>query len=224
MSIVPEPPAVEIDLTSQAFKQDPFPTLARMRELGPVIRVRIPLFGKVWMATTYDAVNDLLRDHHRFVQNPAAAGNRWMGAILRWLPRSLKPLATNMLLRDPPDHRRLRSLVDQAFQRQSVEALRPRLEALADEALDRLAARGGPLARRRRSAGPFRPPVPAGGHLRDARPAAGGPAEVHALGLALLHGDQLPGDLLGPRYRRAASCCSTSATSSAASPCSRAAG
>src|SRR4051794_31333219 len=140
MSIDLEPPAVEIDLTSQAFKRDPFPTLARMRELGPVIRVRIPLFGKVWMATTYDAVNDLLRDHHRFVQSPATAGNRGMGAIVRWLPRSLKPLAMNMLLRDPPDHRRLRSLVDQAFRRQSVESLRPRLEALADEALDRLAA------------------------------------------------------------------------------------
>jgi cytochrome P450 len=62
-----------------------------------------------------------------------------MRTILRWLPRNLKPLATHMLLRDPPDHRRLRSLVDQAFQRQSVEALRPRLETLADEALDHLA-------------------------------------------------------------------------------------
>src|SRR4051794_12356257 len=93
MSIDLEPPAVEIDLTSQAFKRDPFPTLARMRDLGPVIRVRVPLFGKVWMATTYDAVNDLLRDHHRFVQSPATAGNRWMGAIVRWLPGSLKPLA-----------------------------------------------------------------------------------------------------------------------------------
>ncbi|MEX2121348.1 MAG: cytochrome P450 [Pirellulales bacterium] len=139
MSIASEPPALEFDLCSQAFKQNPFPTLAAMRELGPVIRVRFPLFGKVWMATTYDAVNDLLRDHHRFVQNPTAAGNRWMGTIVRWLPRNLKPLATNMLLRDPPDHRRLRGLVDQAFQRQSVEALRPRLEALADEALDGLA-------------------------------------------------------------------------------------
>jgi cytochrome P450 len=37
-----------------------------------------------------------------------------------------------------PDHRRLRRLVEQAFQRQSVEALRPRLVALADDALDRL--------------------------------------------------------------------------------------
>src|SRR4051794_32622411 len=90
MSIELEPPAVEIDLMSQAFKRDPSPTLARMRELGPVIRVRIPLLGKVWMATTYDAVNDLLRDHHRFVQSPATAGNRGMGAIIRWLPRGLK--------------------------------------------------------------------------------------------------------------------------------------
>jgi len=139
MTSTQEPLAQAIDIGSQAFKQNPFPTLTRMRELGPVIRVRFPLVGKVWMATTYEAVNDLLRDHQQFVQSPTAAGNRWMGTILRWLPRTLKPLATHMLLRDPPDHRRLRSLVDQAFQRQSVEALRPRLETLADEALDRLA-------------------------------------------------------------------------------------
>ena len=124
----------------QAFKENPFPTLAQMRDAGPVIRVRFPLFGKVWMATTYEAVNDLLRDHHQFVQNPTSAGNSWMKTLLRWLPRTLKPLATNMLLRDPPDHRRLRSLVDQAFQRHSIEALRPRIEMLADEALDRLAS------------------------------------------------------------------------------------
>jgi cytochrome P450 len=137
---------VPFDLCSQAFKQNPFPTLAELRQRGPVVRVHFPFFGKVWMATTYQAVNDLLRDHHRFVQNPATAGNRWMGAIVRWLPRTLRPLATNMLLRDPPDHRRLRSLVDQAFLRQSIEALRPRLEALADEALDRFASQAAGAA------------------------------------------------------------------------------
>jgi cytochrome P450 len=133
-----EPPVLRFDVTSQAFKHNPFPTLAQMRAAGPVIRVRLPILGATWMATTYDAVNDLLREHHRFLQNPAAAGHRWMGAIVRWLPRSLKPLTAQMLIRDEPDHRRLRSLVDQAFQRQSVEALRPRLTALADEMLDRL--------------------------------------------------------------------------------------
>jgi len=146
MTIGAESAALAIDFTSQAFKANPFPELARLREAGPLVRVRFPLFGKVWMATTYEAVSDLLRDHHRFVQNPSAAGNPWMRTLIRWLPRALKPLAANMLLRDPPDHRRLRSLVDLAFVRHSIEALEPRLVALADEALDHLeaeAARGG---------------------------------------------------------------------------------
>ncbi|HUE70145.1 MAG TPA: cytochrome P450 [Pirellulaceae bacterium] len=111
-----------------------------MREAGPVIRIRFPLFGKVWMATNYEAVSDLLRDHRSFIQNPTSAGNPWMKTLLRWLPGTLKPLATNMLLRDPPDHRRLRSLVEQAFLRHSIEALLPRVEVLADEALNHLAS------------------------------------------------------------------------------------
>jgi cytochrome P450 len=135
-----EPPVVRFDFQSQAFKQNPFPTLARLREHGPLVRTRMPLFGEMWLATTYESVNELLRDHHRFIQNPVAAGNKMLPGIFRWLPRSVQPLTTNMLLRDPPDHRRLRSLVDQAFLRQSIEALRPRLQILADEALDAMQA------------------------------------------------------------------------------------
>ena len=90
-------PVLRADLSSQAFKRDPFPTLARMRELGPVIRARLSLFGRVWLATTYDAVHELLHDHHRFGTSPAAAGNRGMAALLRWLPRTLQPLTTNSL-------------------------------------------------------------------------------------------------------------------------------
>jgi cytochrome P450 len=139
MPTLTPPSPLQIDFLAPEFKRNPFPMLARLRDAGPVVRVRFPLFGPVWMATTYDAVNDLLRDHQRFVQSPITAGNTWMGRIVRWLPGALKPLATNMLLRDPPDHRRLRSLVDQAFRRHSIESLRPRLEVLADEALDHLA-------------------------------------------------------------------------------------
>ena len=32
--------------------------------------------------TTYDAVSDLLRDHHRFLQNPAGAGHRGMSLLM----------------------------------------------------------------------------------------------------------------------------------------------
>jgi cytochrome P450 len=133
-------PTVSFDWLSRDFKENPFPTLARLREAGPLIRTRLPILGKAWLATTFESVNELLRDHHRFVQSPITAGNRWMAGIMSWLPRSLRPLTTNMLVRDPPDHRRLRSLVDQAFQRHSIESLRPRIEQLADDALDAFAA------------------------------------------------------------------------------------
>src|SRR5262245_41874133 len=73
LHLAAEPPLVQLDLTSQAFKHDPFPTLAKLRAAGPLVRLRLPLFGKVRVATTYDAVNDLLRDHQRFVVNPVAA-------------------------------------------------------------------------------------------------------------------------------------------------------
>lgn len=137
----------DFGFATQAFKQNPFPTLSRLVAAGPFIRTRFPMFGNVWMATSYEAVSELLRRHELFLINPAAAGNRWMKAILHWLPRSLKPIATNMLLRDEPDHRRLRRLVERAFQIRTVEAMRPRLEALADEALDRLAQRAAAAPR-----------------------------------------------------------------------------
>jgi cytochrome P450 PksS len=56
------------------------------------------------------------------------------------MPRTLRVLGENMLGYDDPDHRRLRKLVDQAFNRQSVEGLRGRIGHLCDGLLDRLAS------------------------------------------------------------------------------------
>ena len=43
---------------------------------------------------------------------------------------------------DPPDHDRLRRLVQKAFTPKTVENLRPEVERLVDEALDAVVARG----------------------------------------------------------------------------------
>src|SRR5947209_1091710 len=137
---------LKIDLTSQSFMRGPFPALARMREAGPVVRVRLPLIGKTWIATTHDAVNEVLKDDQTFVRDARNAGKsnavgfRWFA----WLPRSVRVLNENMNSHDGPDHRRLRKLVDQAFSRQTVEGLRPRIAAVCDGLLDRMAG-GGPV-------------------------------------------------------------------------------
>jgi hypothetical protein len=48
------------------------------------------------------------------------------------------PLIQNMLFSDPPDHTRLRRLVNKAFTARATERLRPRTEWAADELLDAL--------------------------------------------------------------------------------------
>lgn len=132
---------LKIDLASQSFLRNPIPTLARMREAGPVVRVKLPFLGQTWVATTHEAVNEVLKDDRTFVRDarnagkPNAMGFRWWA----WLPRPLRVLSENMSIHDGPDHRRLRKLADQAFSRQSVEGMRPRIAALCDGLLDRMA-------------------------------------------------------------------------------------
>lgn len=131
----------KFDLQSAEFMRDPFPTLAAMREAGPVIENKMPLMGRVWLATTHDAVTDMLKGADKF----ASDGRNVPGArsvVPRWMPRNLKTLAENMLLMDDPDHRRLRKLVDAPFLARSIDSFRPEIARLADELLDRMEAEG----------------------------------------------------------------------------------
>jgi cytochrome P450 PksS len=135
---------LDIDFASQSFMRDPFPTLTRLRAAGPVVPVKIPFLGKTWIATTYEAVSDVLKDDGTFVRSPENAGKREPAGMRWWMPPTLRALAANMLGYDDPDHRRLRKLVDQAFNRQSVEGLHGRIGDICDGLLDRMAG-GGPV-------------------------------------------------------------------------------
>lgn len=128
----------QVDLTTQAFKRNPFPTFAQLRETGPLVRTKLPLVGEVWLATTYNSVCQVLRDQSNFVLEPQNAGKKHIAGMQWWMPRMFRILAKNMLTSDEPNHRRLRGLVEQAFLRQSVEAMRDRISSLADRYLDQM--------------------------------------------------------------------------------------
>src|SRR4030088_452521 len=49
-------------------------------------------------------------------------------------------VAKSMLVSDPPDHTRLRGLVQKAFTPRMIEQLRPRIAAIVRELIDRLAS------------------------------------------------------------------------------------
>jgi cytochrome P450 len=51
-------------------------------------------------------------------------------------------LSHMMLMRDPPDHTRLRGLVTKVFIARKIEEMRPGIQAITDRLLDKMAARG----------------------------------------------------------------------------------
>jgi cytochrome P450 PksS len=131
----------QFDILSRRFHADPFPTLDRMRAEGPVVRMKLPIVGRTWLAVTHGACTTLLKDHETFARDPARAGIRTQARILKFLPRTIRLLALNMLGHDDPEHRRLRGLVDQAFQHRTIQAMKPTIAAIADRLLDRLEGR-----------------------------------------------------------------------------------
>jgi len=121
------------------YKDDPYPWFDRMREQSPVHRTDWGL----WRVCRHADVLALLRH--------AQAGKRTRDGELPLFPRQpgrpRDPLELDrgrfMLHQDPPAHTRLRRLVSRAFTPRAVERLRPRIERLVDELLQRVASTGG---------------------------------------------------------------------------------
>jgi len=129
------------DFTSQAYFRNPAAEIAKLRAAGPVVEVRFPLVGTVWTTTTQDLANQVLRDSGTFIlrkDDGDVVGFRW------WMPKIVRTIANNMLSADEPDHTRLRSIVDEAFRRQAVLEMEPRILAIAGELADGLFAEGSP--------------------------------------------------------------------------------
>ncbi|MFY9991080.1 MAG: cytochrome P450, partial [Rhodoplanes sp.] len=133
--------AVKIDFTSQDYLRDPAAGIERLRTSGPVVEVRFPIIGRIWVTTTQEAAERILKDNRTFTirnEGGETAGMRW------WMPGIFRTLANNMLTADEPHHTRLRSIVDEAFRRRAILDMEPRILAIADELAAELFADGSP--------------------------------------------------------------------------------
>lgn len=130
-----------LDITSAAFKANPFPIYARLRRDAPVFPVKLPDKQTVWLVTRYDDVLAALKDE-RLAKDRKHALTAEQLAHPPKIPAIFRPLTFNMLDQDPPDHTRLRALVQKAFTPRLAEEWRARIEALANELLDKAARRG----------------------------------------------------------------------------------
>ncbi|MDO3412294.1 cytochrome P450 [Saccharibacillus sp. CPCC 101409] len=117
-------------LFTPEFTQNPYPAYARMREDEPIAKLMFPDGQFGWMITRYEDAAEILKDN-RFIKD--------MTKIYGSAGQSI--FTSNMLFSDPPDHRRLRGLVQKAFTPKMIESMREHIQQIADGLLDRLEGR-----------------------------------------------------------------------------------
>jgi cytochrome P450 len=105
---------------SGPFLADPYPYYKDLRESDPV---HFDEARGTWILTRYDDVVAVLRDDVRFSAEHGLTGS--------------------MLVSNPPDHTRLRTLVSKAFTPRTVSGLTARVEEIVGSLLDAVAGDGG---------------------------------------------------------------------------------
>ena len=135
--IAPTQAGIVDDLWAPATMHDPHRYFAWLREHDPV---HWDEGARAWVVTTYDGVAAGLRDD-RLSSRRATAYLGEAGEAEQ--EDAFAVLSEWMVFKDPPDHTRLRRLIQKAFATRAIETLRPRVVALVDELLDAAAAHDG---------------------------------------------------------------------------------
>jgi len=134
-------PAEALDFRPEApdFLRDPYPTLGRLRAADPVHwSPRL----KAWVLTRYDDVRAVLLDPRMSSDRLRPFFAALPGEESARIAHLIRYLSSWMVFRDPPEHTRLRRLAGRVFNLQSMNAMRPTVEALVERLLARIGERG----------------------------------------------------------------------------------
>jgi cytochrome P450 len=121
---------------SPEFIKNPYPHYERMRTTDPM---HVTPLG-VFVASRHAEASLVLRDK-RFGKDYVERTIRRYGPKIMEEP-VFRSMSHWMLQQDPPDHTRLRGLVVKAFTARRVEDMRPRIQHIVDETLDRIIPQG----------------------------------------------------------------------------------
>ncbi|MBP2326444.1 cytochrome P450 [Kibdelosporangium banguiense] len=132
MTVVDTAADVVAELLTEEGQENPYPCYARLREIAPVYYSEA--FGN-YLVTRHDDCDSVLVS-----SDIGKADAKWADtAIPDWRDRpTSRYLFASMLRLNPPDHSRVRGLVNSAFSERRVATMRPQIESIVDNVLDGL--------------------------------------------------------------------------------------
>lgn len=122
-------------LMSAEGKSNPYPIYQKARELGPVTRIAPDWF----LVSTYAEVRDAMRSS-AYLKNRYLRVDESQRAVRR-AHRSIQLFDESVLLKDPPEHGRMRKVLSAAFTPKRIAAMEGKIQQVTDQLLDTLAER-----------------------------------------------------------------------------------
>ncbi len=135
---MPAPKEAEVFPFPGSSYRGPAPEYARLRAEEPVARVRTAGGVDAWLVTRYADVRAALADPRLSRAKATGPGAPKVGGSMHTTPEMIISM-------DAEEHARLRKLVAGAFTVRRIAAMRGQVQRVADELLDDMAARGGPV-------------------------------------------------------------------------------
>jgi cytochrome P450 len=141
------PPDIErIDLSDPGFREHAFERYEELRARCPVSRALVTsgeesegnrgFFDRpLWLVTDYEEGSRALLDRAMTVDMTSVLTPEQL-AQMPETPEEFQPLRRNILTVDPPEHTRLRKLVQPSFTASAIEKLRPGIQQIVDDLLD----------------------------------------------------------------------------------------
>ena len=97
---------------------------------------------QAWTLTRYADVLEVLRDQRLSVDRMSRFGGGLPEPMQEAMAPIIRIFSNMMLMSDPPNHTRLRSLANKAFTPRVVEAIRAHIQAIVDQSLDAVESTG----------------------------------------------------------------------------------
>ncbi|PGW36778.1 cytochrome P450 [Bacillus cereus] len=129
-----------INLASAQFKEDAYEIYKESRKMQPILFVNEVEIGKEWLITRYEDALPLLKDN-RLKKDQANVFPQDTKNMYLSVDNS-DHLTTHMLNSDPPNHSRLRSLVQKAFTPKMISQLDGRIQRVADDLISEIERKG----------------------------------------------------------------------------------